>query len=155
MPNDSTRIAGSSTAPIRQFVYVSSPPVLPRHESSNIDDLDLLVWDNTNYRAIGKTISELGLGTSSGGTYNEILVTSDDISGIPIIINAFTGQTADLQQWKINGTTQAEIDSNGRVRTVSGISNLPSSSTIYLPLFMVQLLVLLPTSLVLISLLVS
>ena len=36
-------------------------PVLTRDETTNLENNDILVWDNTNKRAIGKTFDELAL----------------------------------------------------------------------------------------------
>lgn len=43
-------------------------PVLTRDEVVNLNNNEILVWDNTNYRAISKTLNELGI--QPAGTYD-------------------------------------------------------------------------------------
>jgi len=98
------RIGDMTIQPDGSLVDVSSQPIMTRDETGNLSNLDIMVWDSANYRSIGKTIAELGLTPASGGTYNEITVTNDDIAGVPLNINAITGTTAHLQDWRVNGT---------------------------------------------------
>ena len=90
-----------------------SQPVLTRDETSNLVNMDIMVWDAINYKSIGKTLAELGLALANGGTYTEITVVIDDTAGIPININAITGTTAHLQDWSVAGSLKACIEEAG------------------------------------------
>lgn len=91
----------------------ATQPVLTRDEVANLADLDIMIWDATNYRSIGKTIAELGLGVADGGSYNEITVTNDAIGDTPLTINGVSGSNQYLQRWQVNGTDLSRILYNG------------------------------------------
>ena len=119
------------------LVDVSSQPIMTRDESASLANLDVLVWDSTNYKAIGKTLSELGLALANGGIYNEITVTNNDIAGVPLTVNGITGTTANLIDFKVNGVNKAYIDSFGSIisgasfKSESGIYNTTSSNNAF------------------------
>lgn len=46
---------------------------------------------------------------------NEVIIKNDTITDIPISVNAMTGTTADLQDWKVNGVEKASIDNTGLI----------------------------------------
>ena len=54
-------------------------PVLTRDEVGNLDDEDLLIWDDANNRAVGATPQELGIARKFAATQSIIANTSYDI----------------------------------------------------------------------------
>ena len=64
---------------------VASQPVLTRVEKTALTNNDIFVWDSTNLNAVGKTLAELNLGTTSDlivTTTTGGLLTTSSRSGI-------------------------------------------------------------------------
>jgi hypothetical protein len=61
----------------------------------------------------------------------QLQVKSGATNRVPLVIDTLSGHTAFLQDWKLNGTTRTIIQSNGRISTFEGISNLTSSVNAY------------------------
>jgi hypothetical protein len=99
---------------------VSSQPVLTRDETASLANNDLLVWDSANFKAIGKTVNEM----IDGGSFNEITVTNDAIGDVPLIVNGISGTTASLQEWKVNGSTVANLKPSGSLYINGGYRGL-------------------------------
>ncbi|MEI7688782.1 MAG: hypothetical protein WCI91_01200, partial [Candidatus Nomurabacteria bacterium] len=64
------------------------------------------------------TNGNLGVGTTTPGY--PLQVNSSAIGITPIVANGFTGQTADLQQWQVNGSAKAFINSSGNLGNSGG-----------------------------------
>ena len=48
------------------------------------------------------------------------IITPQTIATVPLVINGASGQTANLQEWKLNGTTVARIDASGVLYSTGG-----------------------------------
>jgi hypothetical protein len=69
---------------------------------------------------IGETAPTAQLQVKSGAT-----------DRVGLIVDTLASQTANLQEWKVNGSSLAFINTNGRLRTNQGVSNLTSSNFSY------------------------
>ncbi|MCK9576200.1 MAG: hypothetical protein M0R51_09775, partial [Clostridia bacterium] len=85
---------------------------------------DFLTACETQYSAIAQSVGTALRGVNSAGGYYyalnsvidnnpNVLLADEDVANVPLTINAKTGQTANLQQWKVAGTLKANIDKNG------------------------------------------
>ncbi len=90
-------------------------------------------WNNTNLRLCLLSNScvntfDVGAGkafiTSSGaGTFNQLTAKSDGAGNVAATVQGFSGQTADLHQWKNSGgTVLASVSSGGVITPTSGES---------------------------------
>ena len=54
-------------------------------------------------------------------------ITPQTLATVPLIINGASGQTANLQEWKLNGTIVARIDASGVLFSSGGGGGTGSS----------------------------
>lgn len=62
--------------------------------------------------------------TLTSPVLQKITVTDTATGDVPLIVNAVNGQTGDLQDWKVNGTTLASIDATGKGSFKGGLNAL-------------------------------
>ena len=100
----------------------------------------MFVNSSTNWESLSQvdadfTFDSTGLGVGVGiSTAAKLHVLGSDVSTIGAIVDTPTGQTANLQEWQVNGSTGAYIDSNYQFYTTEGvrIQNNGSGGSIYL-----------------------
>ena len=60
-------------------------------------------------------------------TANPNIITPQSVATVPLIVNGANGQTANLQEWKLNGTIVARIDASGVFSSTGGGGGTGSS----------------------------
>ena len=118
-----------------------------------LDTNKIYRWSGSAYTEIS---SSLALGTTSSTAFagdrglatetktNNIVsgvqgltdtrITNSAVGVVPVIVNGIASTTANLQQWQVNGSNVARIDSDGGFGT-SVIRNLASTNNSYITLF--------------------
>jgi hypothetical protein len=88
----------------------------------------------TNF-SIRQTITNDGLvGINETTPTAQLQVKSAATNRVPLIVDSLTGQTANLQEWQVNGTNVALVR-NGAFRATLGIENLVSANRALVYLF--------------------
>ncbi len=108
--------------------------------ANGADNYDVAFYTRTSTGATSKRLTISG-GTDTGNVLisnanvgigettptAQLQVKSSATTKVPLIVDSPSGQTALLQEWKVNGNSQAYIDADGGVRTPS-IKNISTTN---------------------------
>jgi len=82
------------------------------------DNNSLSIKTNGNIVATFTTSGSLGIGTTTSPS-SQVTVVTNSTSNIGIYVDAMSEQTANLQEWAVNGVVMASIDSVGHLRATA------------------------------------
>jgi hypothetical protein len=105
---------------------VSTQPVLTREEAAGLDDGDVLIWDDTNSRAVGSTLQALGGVLKYTATIGNASATS-------IVVNHGLG-TEDIQVTLFEVSTKsivyADVTATNATHATIGFAEAPGTNAI-------------------------
>jgi len=109
---------------------VSTVPLLARAETGVLDNNDLMVWETSTLKAVGKTLSELGIATSASISNDTITLTAgtDLITGGNFTLNGST-KTITFNHATIAKTTPTSTLSPNAGATFTAIDSMTVSGT--------------------------
>jgi len=71
-----------------------------------------------------------GITVGGTSTLNEVTITNDDTGTPPLIINAMSGTTANIQSWRVNNVTLARINQNGFIYSPGLVNSTSSNNSV-------------------------
>lgn len=107
----------------KMIILEGTGALATRFVEVDISSAGLVTVFNQNTAGVALSITnahQVGIGTSTPGARLGVVCTST--SEVGILVNAAAGATADLSQWKVNGTQLANIDASGNFTTSAYVS---------------------------------